>query len=372
MKALAKRLVRQRGTGILPVIHGRDAHATRSFARASLGNVRHRRGSALLIALWTIALLALLVLTFTFDIFLETKLTAYARSRRRTEYLSLSGISVAEMLLDRQRSVSGNETEDLTASDTWYPAALLLSRGSSATVTVPLGGGEIRLTITPEPGKRNVNQLSDEDWEGILKVGDIPQEYWPGLIDTFNDWKDPDSLPRSDGAETADYYGTLSKPYQTRNGPVDTVRELLLVKGFSEAVLSGGLLNPDSPKEQQISVSGIQDMLTTYGDGKVNVNAADRRVLMTLPGVDALVANAIIEERTSGIAGANNSSFKNEGDLMSRVPGLDAAIKPRVTTRSQYFRVTSVGVFGPVTRSIRAIVYFDGARLSVLQWREEP
>jgi len=114
-------------------------------------------------------------------------------------------------------------------------------------------------------------------------------------------------------------------------------------------------------------------MLTTYGgDGKVNVNAADRRVLMTLPGVDALVANAIIEERTSGVAGANNSSFKNEGDLMNRVPGLDAAIQARVTTRSQYFRVTSVGVFGPVTRSIRAIVYFDGSRLSVLQWREEP
>jgi general secretion pathway protein K len=337
-----------------------------------LGNVRHRRGSALLIALWTIALLALLVLTFTFDIFLETKLTAYARSRRRAEYLAFSGISVAEMLLDRQRSVSGDETEDVTASDTWYPAALLLSRGSSATVTAPLGGGTIRLTITPEPGKRNINKLTDEDWEGILKVGDMPQEYWPELIDAFNDWIDPDSLPRSDGAETTDHYGTLPKPYQARNGPVDTVRELLLVKGFSEAVLSGGVLNPESPKEQQISVSGVQDMLTTYGDGLVNVNAADRRVLMTLPGVDALVANAIIEERTAGIVGANDSSFKSVGDLMSRVPGLDGAIQARVTTRSAFFRVTSIGVCGPVTRSIRAIVYFDGSRLSILHWREEP
>ncbi len=333
---------------------------------------RRRRGSALLIALWTIALLALLVMTFTFDIFLETKLTVYSRCRRKAEDLAFSGISVAEMLLDRQRAVTGNETEDVTTADKWYAASLLLSRGSSATVTVPLGEGAIHLTISPEPGKRNVNKLTDEDWEGVLKVGNIPQEYWPGLIDSFNDWIDPDSLPRADGAETTDYYGTLTKPYKARNGSVDTVRELLLVKGFGEALLSGGVLNPDSPADQQISVSGIQDMLTTYGDGLVNVNAADRRVLMTLPGVDELVANAIIEERTVGIAESNDSSFKDVGDLMIRVPGLDAAIQSRVTTRSAYFRVTSGGVFGPVARSIRAIIHFDGSRLSVLQWREDP
>ena len=36
LEALAKPLARARGTGILPVFHGRDAHATRGFARTSL------------------------------------------------------------------------------------------------------------------------------------------------------------------------------------------------------------------------------------------------------------------------------------------------------------------------------------------------
>ena len=194
------------------------------------------------------------------------------------------------------------------------------------------------------------------------------------MIDAFNDWVDADSLPRTDGAETEDYYATLDKPYQARNGPVDTVRELLLVKGFTEAVLSGGILNPDAPKDQQITVSGIQDMLTTYGDGKVNVNTADRRALMTLPDVDDLVAGAIVEERTVGVADSNDSSFKDVGDFMNRmrVAGLDAAVQSLVTTRSNFFRITSVGVFGPVSRTIRAIVHTDGTRLSILQWREEP
>jgi len=333
-----------------------------------------RAGSALLVAIWTIALLALLVMTFTFDIFLETKLTAYARNRRKAEYLALSGLSIAEMLLDRQRSVSGNETEDVTAADKWYTPSLQLSRGKSATVAEPLADGEIRVTITPEPGRRNVNKLTDEDWERVLLTGGLPEEYWPELIDAFNDWVDADSLPRTDGAETEDYYATLDKPYQARNGPVDTVRELLLVKGFTEAVLSGGILNPDAPKDQQITVSGIQDMLTTYGDGKVNVNTADRRALMTLPDVDDLVAGAIVEERTVGVADSNDSSFKDVGDFMNRmrVAGLDAAVQSLVTTRSNFFRITSVGVFGPVSRTIRAIVHTDGTRLSILQWREEP
>ena len=344
-------------------------HATAACSRA-------RKGSALLVAIWTIALLALLVMTFTFDIFLETKLVTYARNRRKAEYLALSGFSITESLLYRQRSVSGKETDDVTEADKWYPPSLLLSRGKSATVTKPLGGGEIRVTISPEPGNRNVNKLTDEDWERVLLRGDIPEEYWPELIDCFNDWTDADSLPRSDGAETEDYYSTRDKPYRARNGPVDTVRELLLVKGCNEAGLSGGILNPDSPKDQQITVSGIQDMLTTYGDGKVNVNTAERRVLMTLTGVDELVAKAIIEERTTGIADSdsNDSSFKDVGDFMNRmrVADLDAAVQSLVTTRSNFFRVTAVGVFGPVSRSLRMIVHYDGTRLSVLQWREEP
>jgi hypothetical protein len=48
-EALAKPLGRQSGTGILPVIHGRDAHATRGFARAS--GVRMRRETEIEIAI---------------------------------------------------------------------------------------------------------------------------------------------------------------------------------------------------------------------------------------------------------------------------------------------------------------------------------
>jgi general secretion pathway protein K len=342
------------------------------------GTTHGNRGSGLIVAVWTIALLSILVLSFTFDVHLETKVLSVTRKRHQAEYLSMSGITIAEMLMDKQSGISGGEAPEAVADDRWYQSALQLKRGKPVSGLVErLGEGYIRVDIEPEPGRRNVNKLTDEDWERILRVGGVPEELWPVLVDSFNDWVDKDELARQNGAESDDYYASLTPPYRTRNGPVDTVRELLLVKGFNETILSGGVLNPDAPPEHRRVLSGIQDMLTTYGDGKVNVNAAGVRVLMTLPGVDDLVANAIIEEReravSSGANGIPETGFKSVQDLMARIPGLDPTVVNLATTVSSVYRVTAVGQVGRVTRRIWAIVQWDGTRkkLTILQWREE-
>jgi type II secretory pathway component PulK len=119
-------------------------------------------------------------------------------------------------------------------------------------------------------------------------------------------------------------------------------------------------------------------MLTaTPGDGKVNVNAASLRVLMTLPKVDELVAHAIIEERERQVSesanGIPDTGFKSVQDFMARIPGLDPTVANWVTTQSSIFRVTSIGQIGRVTRRIWAIASWDATRkkLTILQWREE-
>jgi general secretion pathway protein K len=287
------------------------------------------------------------------------------------------------MLLDKQLSVSGNESEETKAEDRWYSHALTLRRGGSITLVEPLGEGTIRLDIEPEQVWRNINKLNEEDWERIFQAIGLPEDYWPELIDSYFDWIDPDSIPRQDGAESSDYYETLDPPYQARNAPFDTIRELLLVKGFKEAILSGGVLNPEEPKERQITITnGVQNLLTVFGDGKVNVNAVRQdnlTVLMTLPGVTELGARAIIEEReTPTYAGAgtmdDDTSYRSVQDFMTRVGDEldDPAIRNFVTTRSEVFRITSVGMIDRVTRRIWAVVYTNGRIWRVLRWREEP
>ena len=337
------------------------------------------RGSGLIVAIWTIALLSILVVSFAFDAHLETKILSVTRKGRQAEYLALSGITIAEMLMDKQGTVKDGESPDSVAEDRWYQPALQLKHGRPISGLVePLGEGYIRLDIDPEPSRRDVNSLTIDDWERVLQVGGVPEDLWPTLIDSFFDWKEPESKPpRSNGAKTDDYYATLTPPYRIRGGPVDTVRELLLVKGFNEAILSGGVLDPEAAPGHQKVLSGIQDMLTaTPGDGKVNVNAASLRVLMTLPGVDALVARAIIEERErpvpGGAGGSPYTGFRGVNDFVSRIPGT-AGLSGLITTDPpSVFRITSIGQVGQVTRRIWAIVKWKNQKLVTLQWREEP
>jgi general secretion pathway protein K len=239
-----------------------------------------------------------------------------------------------------------------------------------------VGDGSIILDIVPEPARRDINRLSEEDWERILEVGDIPEELWPDLIDSFYDWTDQDEEARLDGAETEDYYATLEKPYRAKNGPLDTVEELLLVKGFDTTILSGGELELGFEDEDPTEISGIKDLLTVYGDGdgKVNVNAASERVLMTLEDVDELFAGAIIEEREGWLDETGlkeDSSFESIDDLYRRIPELNPDLRRVITTDSKVYRITSVGRVLGVNRRVWCIVRHSGSALSILRWTEQ-
>jgi DNA uptake protein ComE-like DNA-binding protein len=58
----------------------------------------------------------------------------------------------------------------------------------------------------------------------------------PEAADSILDWLDPDEDPRENGGETA-YYSGLG--YACKNGPLDTIEELLLVKGVTPDLLFG-------------------------------------------------------------------------------------------------------------------------------------
>jgi general secretion pathway protein K len=397
-----------------------------------------RGGSALIIALWTIALLSLLVMSFALDAMLEGRISTYVRQRRRVDYLTQSGVAIAEMLLEKQQNVSAGSAAD-EEEDRWKEPALRIKRGQTAVVEECPDKNNpdavVRVEIIPETARVNINALVgkeyDEMWEQIFENADIPQEYFSKLIDCWNDWVDEDSSPLTDGAED-DYYRSLEPAYKARNKKIDTVDELRLVKEFVPAILDGGVLNPDD--KNKLTVKGIKELFTTYGDGKINVNAAPREVLMAIPGVDDIVAGAIIEERegvgvgatasvrssargstrgaskdgarsatsagssslrsgglssrsASGAgsreAGATGSgaaavadeedfSFKSEGDFMARIPGLDTSVSRYISVKSGTFRLVIEGQAAGIKHEIQAIAEYDGKQVKYLRWREDP
>ena len=353
---------------------------SKSGSLSGLGSVSDPdRGSALIAVIWVVGLLSLLVASFAFDAHIEARLTSYYRKRSKADYLARSGFEVARLVMVKSGKINPweEETEE-DENDPWHGDARNLAQGNTVTIVSELGEGTITVSIVTELARRNVNLLKTEtEWEGILEVADVPEDMWPELIESFLDWIDPDDDALDDGAETDDYYATLDPPYKAKNGPLYTVEELLLVKGFTREILYGGPVEADSFGDEPVIISGMADLLTTFGEKKINVNAASRRVLMTLPdlGEDIdLIVDDIIGEREGDLnldGELEPEYFKDDGDLFNRIPE-SGRLKEYVSTAvSKYYRITSEGEVHGVKRTIWGIVQFDGKQMKILRWREE-
>jgi len=112
----------------------------------------------------------------------------------------------------------------------------------------------VRFGITDESAKLNLNQASEDQLLVLVRaaVGDNEEINPQEIVDAILDWRDADPTPRGENGDTeAEYYRSLDKPYRIKNGPFDTVEEMLLVKGVTPEIFYGedydrnGLLTPN-------------------------------------------------------------------------------------------------------------------------------
>src|SRR5712691_9307179 len=137
----------------------------------------------------------------------------------------------------------------------------------------PAGSQPYRFGVIDESGKINLNALFKLDSSGKIAHDVLMQMNLPGLtediVNSILDWMDPDDDPRADGAENS-YYQTLPNPYRAKNGPLDTIEELLLVKGVTPQLLFGndrnrnGILDPDEDDGTGIVNLGWAAYLTVH------------------------------------------------------------------------------------------------------------
>ncbi len=98
----------------------------------------------------------------------------------------------------------------------------------------------IRFGITPEAGKLNINSASEAEIQRLFEsvLLELGIENYQELIAAFLDWRDQDDDPRPGGAEI-EYYNTLIPAYRPKNGALDSIEEMLLIKGWTAALLYG-------------------------------------------------------------------------------------------------------------------------------------
>ena len=402
-----------------------------------------RQGFALIAVIWTLAVLSLLVCSFTLDAYMEGKAAIYVRNRHQATALLESGVVLAEMLMERQEKVSGEETEEEVSKDRWIAPAIRLKRGQRVEVSQRLfrdeqgqlqfdiadvtaeedqePDAEIFIAIEPEPARWNLNKLAragfgdnaDLIWSRILTVAGVPEEDQSELVDSFYDWVDEDSITVSSEGAESDYYEALTPPYTCKNGPLDTVGELAYIKGFNRnggILLKGGVWNPEDHEDRQFNVSGIEHLFSLYGSGKINVNAASREVLLTVPcleDADGLIVDTILEEREGLNADSPDASarvrqnnrgstaslgtpaiedyhFTDLSDFLARIPGISQEeANTYLTVDCSVYKLELEGRVGRVRRRATAVVQkgssdsksdtSSGAKsnLVILRWQEE-
>ncbi len=366
-------------------------------------------GSALIIALWTIGLLSMLVMSFALDAMLEGKINVYVRQRRQVDYLTQSGIAIAEMLLldyknasSEASSASPSSSLNAESADKWLQYKLDLQRGSANIQAYAIEEdqpekGVVTVAITSaEANKWPVNLLekndvSDQIWENILNVIDLPMAYREEVVDSWYDWRDDDRTVTGRSGAEDEYYDSLEKPYKARNGVIASVDELKMIKGICEypAIFKGGVLDPeekDKKAQHTILHGGLEAFFDIYGETvKINVNSATREVLMTVPGIgdagDEILAGAIIEERETGrnmMTSATSSEesllFKDWNDLNTRIEGgVPTAAEAFLTyAPEKYFKITVTGEAGGVSHRIETTAIVEDDKVRYLRWREDP
>ena len=237
------------------------------------------------------------------------------------------------------------------------PAA---SGAASATTTTPAAGGTASATTTTparqatRPARQRGNIVTyqvDKDLDTRLRSLISQLGAKPEIVDALIDWLDPDNdTTGSDGAED-DYY--KQQGYRCKNGPLDSLDELLLVRGFDNELLI------DKNLKSYLTIAPT--------DGKVNLNTAPIQVLYTVLGTQTSSLAQPMSQSTIQdlVRYRDEHDLKNVTDMKSAVKisqDQASAVTPLVKVNSAFFTVNSRYTIGNVVKNVEALLKRSGTR----------
>ena len=329
---------------------------------------------ALLIALTVISLIVALTLQFNKNMRQNLLASGIQSNRGKLEAMASSGVNLAMAVL--LKDAKDNEYDSL--QDSW---ALLADENLSQL----FDAGLLTIKISDNNGKFQINSMvhsKNQQPEGKSPEQVIAQEkdarniLWRLLrqepfnledgaartiIDTLVDWMDSDDGDGEEeyGAESS-YYLALDTPYACKNGLVEFVEELLLVKGFTPELLFG--------TEKQL---GLAALLTTQGnDGKININTADPLLLQAL---HEDMTKEMVEDMLAFRADRNNK------DKLASTAWVTEALPfftgqntlKNITVKSHLFTIFSHARLDSTEKNIVATVQREKQKVVLLSWKVE-
>lgn len=246
-----------------------DRRLTMTRRRPSPRHSPRRSGMFLILVLIVIVIATMAVYSFTDLMLAYDESVQITASGTQCDLAVDSAIEMSRLLLAQPR-MTREEMGGVLNNAQYFrginvaPGTLAVDRVNFAIVAPNMDEmgqfSGIRFGLQNESARLNVNALVtlEASSDALMPVLDIAEETdsefesenlavslllsLPGMtVDTAEailDWLDDDIEPRDSGAES-EYYITLPTPYEPKNGPIDSIEELLLVRGVTPQLLFG-------------------------------------------------------------------------------------------------------------------------------------
>jgi general secretion pathway protein K len=322
--------------------------------RAATGAERNgQRGVALIVVLWIF--IFLFVVAFEFSTAAREEAGAVHRFAEDAAgyYLAVAGFERGLHRYLRHQGLPAQERarQDDPFDGTWHEERL--------------GGGVLRVRMVDEGGKININRATEETLRRVFSNLGLDGARRDVLVDAILDWRDEDDLHRVNGAES-EYYQALEQPYSARNGPLDTVADLLWIRGISRDLYFGSGENDPSGGEQAPAIP-LREIFTVDSPiDRVNLRTASAPVIHALTGIPLERCRAFVEER-------RKLSDKTLNDLLPLL-GIgqgDAVLQSFIFTNPAVVAVEAEGraTDSPAARRVTGVIRIGGGRgFELLRW----
>jgi len=290
----------------------------------------HQHGAALILVMWVIALMGVLLGSFSLIARTENLQSRRLFDATTARYAAEAGL---------ERAVFELRNND--PSKRWI--------GDGRPYEFDFDTAHVRVELTDESGKIDMNSADDQTLQALFVSIGIDPEHAIELSDAIQDFRDPDDIPRPHGAE-ADAYKATGLSYGPRNQPFSTVSEVQQVLGMNYELYTK-----------------IEPAITIYsGTPRPNPAYAPLEALLVLPGMTEELAQQFIAARQQMQPGQPNATPLTLPDgtpIMANGGGTTYTIKSRATLANGASTVLDASIrLGGVAAA--------GRPYTVLRWRD--
>ncbi|MBI5207382.1 MAG: general secretion pathway protein GspK [Candidatus Firestonebacteria bacterium] len=334
--------------------------------------IQEENGFALILTLMVTAILAVIVLEFAQTTKIDMEIARNYKDHLESYAIARSGIEFAIYALKADDPDVDDLTEDWAKDYSKILSSVMFKNGS------------LKLNITDESSKININSVilhggtsKEKVWDttvnNLKRLCEITNQDYK-FVDAAIDWIDKndevtifEGQKESGGAEDRDYE-SLTPPYKCKNAQLDTLRELFLIKGFTEETYFGTKEEKGSESESFIKRTGLKDFITIYGSHRININTAPNEVIMSLDlDLTQDMALEIIKER-------EKSPFRSSEDLkkIQIIPEkvINNISKKIIFKSTGFFSLKSYGIVNNIATEINAVLYrASKVQIFVVYWQ---